>query len=131
VLFVLSLPLVKLTRRRLALAMASAPRERVLAAYRLMADHASDLGLGRRPHETMSEYRSRLKGEVAFSDGHLDRLTDLAGVAAYSEGTISAADADQAIDAARVAARDMARSKGAAKRLAGWFRVERTREGSP
>jgi transglutaminase-like putative cysteine protease len=129
-LFVISLPLIKLARRRLALAMASAPRERVLAAYRLMADQASDLGLRRRPHETMGEYRSRLKQEVVFSDGHLDRLTDLAAVAAYSEAQMSAADADQALDAARVAARDMARSKGAATRLAGWFRVERSRDDS-
>ena len=71
-----------------------------------------------------------MKQEVVFSDGHLDRLTDLAAVAAYSEAQMSAADADQALDAARVAARDMARSKGAATRLAGWFRVERSRDDS-
>jgi transglutaminase-like putative cysteine protease len=130
VLFVVSLPLVKLARRRLSLAMASAPRDRVLAAYRLMVDRASDLGLRRQPHETMWEYRGRLKDEVVFSDGHLYRLTRLAAVAAYSGAEVSHADADEAMDAARVAARDMVKSRGAARRVAGWFRLERVREGA-
>jgi transglutaminase-like putative cysteine protease len=126
-LFLLSLPLQKLVRRRFALATATAPRERILAAYRLMADQASDFGLRRRSHETLWEYRTRLKDEVVFSDGHLDRLTVLAGMAAYSEAHLSPDQAEQALDAARVAARDIARSGGTAKRLAGWFRPERLR----
>jgi hypothetical protein len=128
VLFFLSLPLIKAARRRVALAVATAPRDRVLAAYRLMSDEASDLGLRRRPHETMWEYRTRLREEVVFSDGHIDRLTNLAARAAYSEAELSAGDADQALGAARVAVRDMAKSRGTARRLAGWFRVERGRE---
>jgi hypothetical protein len=128
VLLILSIPVVKLTRRRVALAVATGPRDRVLAAYRLMTDEAADLGLRRRSHETMWEYRTRLRNEVAFSDGHLDRLTTLASVAAYSEAPLSAAEADHAVDAARVAVRDMARSRGTARRLAGWFRVERGRQ---
>jgi hypothetical protein len=126
-LFLLSLPLQKLARRRLALATASAPRDRVLAAYRLMADRASDVGLRRRPHETLQEYRGRLKAEVNFSDGHVDRLTSLATLAAYSEAEVSIADANQAVAAARVAAKDIARSSGPAMRVAGWFRIERVR----
>jgi len=127
-LFLLSIPLQKLIRRRLAVSTASAPRERVLAAYRLMADQASDVGLPRQPHETLSEYRRRLKSTVPFSDGHLDRLTSLASVAAYSEADLSGDEADQAVAAARVAARDIARSTGTIRRVAGWFRVERVRE---
>jgi hypothetical protein len=126
-LFLLSLPLQKLARRRLALATASGPRDRVLAAYRLMADRASDVGLRRRPHETLQEYRGRLKSEVAFSNGHVDRLTSLATLAAYSEAEVSIADADQAVAAARVAAKDISRSSGPAMRVAGWFRIERVR----
>jgi len=127
-LFVLSIPLQKLIRRRLAVSTASAPRERVLAAYRLLADQASDVGLPREPHETLPEYQRRLKSTVPFSDGHLDRLTALASVAAYSEADLSGDDADRAVAAARVAARDIARSTGTIRRIAGWFRVERVRE---
>jgi transglutaminase-like putative cysteine protease len=124
ILFLLSIPLLKLTRRRLALATASVPRERVFAAYRLVADQASDVGLRRHPDETLWEYRSRLKAAVVFSNGDLDRLTNLTTQAAYSETEPTGAEADQAVDAARVAARDIARSTGAARRVAGWFRVE-------
>jgi transglutaminase-like putative cysteine protease len=124
VLLLAAIPLVKLARRRVALAAASEPRERVLAAYRLMADQAADLGLGRLSHETLWEYRRRLRNEVTFSDGHLDRLTNLVSLAAYSEAALSNSQADQAVEAARVAARDIARSGGTSKRIAGWFRIE-------
>lgn len=124
----ISLPVARLARRRLGLARANEPRERVLAAYRLMADRASDVGLRRRPSETLWEYRSRLRDEVVFSDGHLDRLTKLASSAAYSESEMSATDADQAVDAARVAARDIVRSRGTARQLAGWFGIDRFTE---
>jgi transglutaminase-like putative cysteine protease len=121
----LSIPFVKLARRRLAVTTATGPRQRILAAYRVMADRASDLGLRRRPDETMWEYRSRLKDAVPFSDGHLDRLTALASLAAYSPGELTGVAADEAVAAARVAARDISRSGGPARRVAGWFRIER------
>jgi transglutaminase-like putative cysteine protease len=127
-LLLIALPLIKLIRRRLALTSAGGPRERVLAAYALMADRASDVGLRKRPAETLWEYRTRLKDEVVFSNGHLDRLTRLASFAAYSESEMSPADADQALDAARVAAKDIVRSRGPARQLAGWFGIATDRD---
>jgi transglutaminase-like putative cysteine protease len=124
-LLLFSLPLVKLARRRLALATAAGPRERVLAAYGLLAERASDVGLGRRPSETLWEYRSRLRDEVVFSDGDLDRLTKLASFAAYSQSEMSAGDADQAVEASRVASKDIIRSRGVARQVAGWFGIDR------
>src|SRR5207244_10921846 len=59
-----AIPIGKAGRRRLALARAKAPRDRVLAAYEVMADHAAGLGFGRVPAETLREFRSRTKDRI-------------------------------------------------------------------
>lgn len=121
----LSVPLVRLGRRRLAVRRARAPRDRVLAAFGYLAQHAADVGLERRPNETVLEYRDRLRRSVRFSDGHLERVTGLVTVAAYTDRPLSPEDAEAAVTSARAAARDIARSVDAGRRLAGLYRLGR------
>jgi hypothetical protein len=123
---ILAIPGTKFARRRLALARARTPRQRVLAAYRILVDQAADLGMGRRPSETLWEYRTRLKERVRSLDGDLDSLARVAGQAAYSEAGISAEQARRAIAAARSATRQLGRSAGTPRRFAGWFRIDRS-----
>lgn len=126
VLLALAVPGSKLARRRLARARARTPRQRVLAAYRVVADQAADLGLARRSSETLWEYRTRLKERMRSLDGDLDSLVRMAGQAAYSEVGVSADQARRAMAAARSATRQLTRSAGTPRRLAGWFRVDRS-----
>lgn len=120
---VLGLPVAKVFRRRRALARAVAPRERVLAAYGALGAEAADLGLPRRRDETLVEYRRRLRDRVAFSNGHLDRLTALAGRAAYSDRDIEAEAAESAVQDLRQAAHDLRRWAGVPRRVLGLYRV--------
>ncbi|MGZ4109325.1 MAG: transglutaminase family protein [Actinomycetota bacterium] len=98
------------------------PRETVLAAFRLFDGEAADLGLGRRPGETLLEYRRRLDERVRFSDGHLGRLTAAATRAAYADGEVQAAEARAALADAKVAIRDVRRDAGVTRRLLGVYR---------
>jgi transglutaminase-like putative cysteine protease len=121
----LAVPVVKAARRRLRLVRARSPRQLVLAAYDVFDDQARDLGLGRRLGETLREHRARLEREVSFSNGHLQRLTSVAGRAAYSSLPVPRELAQEALTDARRASTDIRRSRGTLKVLAGWFRVER------
>jgi hypothetical protein len=98
------------------------PRETVLAAFRLFDGEAADLGLGRRPGETLSEYRRRLDERVRFSDGHLGRLTEIVTRAAYAAADIDTAQARSALRDARVAIRDVRRQAGPVRRVVGVYR---------
>ena len=118
-------PLVKLATRRMAVRRARQPRELVLAAYGAFAGDAADLGLGRQLSETLWEYRFRLRQEVEFSDGHIDRLTGITGRAAYSTRPVSESLAREAVDAARVAVRDIRRSVPLPRRVVGLYRITR------
>ena len=80
------------------------------------------MGLGRREGETLQEYRDRLRRRVAFSDGHLERITSMAARAAYSPHPLSRQDARNAVDAGRRAIRDVRRSAPVARRVIGVFR---------
>jgi transglutaminase-like putative cysteine protease len=125
--FLLSIPVVKLARRRLALARARGPRARVLAAYGVLADRAADLGLGRVSAETLWEYRTRLRERVRGLDGDFDRLTGLAGRAAYSERAITADQADAATRTSRRAMRMLRGAVSVRRRLVSWFWIDRGR----
>jgi len=59
---------------------------------------------------------------VSFSDGHLDRLTQLAAAAAYSDHDLSKDQARGAIGDARQAIRDIRRHTPVGRRLVGTFR---------
>src|SRR5207244_12419778 len=124
-LVLLAIPTVKFGRRRMSLARARGPRDRVLAAYRVLTDRAADLGLGRVPAETLWEYRSRLRERIRGLDGEFDRLTGLAGRAAYSERAISSEQADGAAATARRAVRLVGRAASPARRVVSWFWIDR------
>ncbi len=123
-LVLLAIPAVKYGRRRVSLARARGPRDRVLAAYGVLADRAADLGLARIPAETLWEYRSRLRERVRELDGEFDRLTGLAGRAAYSERTISIEQADRATTTARRAIRLLSRTVSPTRRIMSWFWID-------
>ncbi len=122
-LLLLLVPAVKLLRRRRALARAAAPSERVMVAYRLLSARAADVGLGRDPGETLWEYRTRLRGEVPFSNGHLDRLTAVTTTAIYSDRELGPDQADAAVEDYRQAAHDIQHWAGVLKRVTGLYRV--------
>lgn len=115
-------PTVKALGRRRILRRSREPRARVLAAYRVFDGRAGDLGLGRRPGETVDEHRARLSAAVALSDGHLDRLAAAATLAAYGEASPSAEEADAAVRDARVAISDLRRTAGWARWVTGTYR---------
>jgi transglutaminase-like putative cysteine protease len=125
VLVALAIPVAKVGRRRFAWRRGSDPRMLVLVAYRAMVSHAADVGLGREPAETLWEYRTRLKERVASLDGDLDRLTRLAGQAAYADSELTREDAVLAGASSQEVSRTIRRSAGVGRRVVGWFRVER------
>lgn len=120
----LAIPLGKAAARRLSLVRAREPRDRVLAAYHVLAGQASDVGLGRRAPESLAEYAGRLGQRVRLSDGHLDRLIALARRAAYSADAISESEGEQALESSRGVASEIRRSVGAVKWAMGRFRVD-------
>lgn len=115
-------PMVKAVWRYQALHRRRAPREAVLAAYRVFDGEAADLGLGRRSGETLAEYRDRIGSSIRFSDGHLSTLTAAATRAAYSPDPPDPDDAREAARAAHTAIRDMRRSTGIVRRVTGTYR---------
>jgi len=119
----MAIPWVKFARRRLILAGAKDPRERVLAVFDVMTQSAADVGLGRLPHETVREYRGRLRDRVAFLNGDLDRLTALTSAAAYSTNPVTGADAGAAMASARRVTGELRRAAGPGRRIVGWFRL--------
>jgi hypothetical protein len=121
----LAIPVAKSVRRRVVLARARAPQERVLASYRVLSDRARDLGMGRRSHETPREYRARLRARYPSLDGSLDLLTTLATTAAYAGGEVSPDQAERAFASSRRVIKEIRRAAKPASRVAGWFRVER------
>jgi hypothetical protein len=122
--FLLVLPLVKTIRRRVRVVRARRPAEIVLAEFDAFTGRAADLGLGRRPGETLREYRDRLRQTVRFSDGHLERLTSAVTRAAYAAGPVSRDEAKDAVAASGLAMRDLRRGTPFARRVAGLFRPE-------
>ena len=122
-LFLIGVPTVKTLRRRRALAEGMVPKERVLAAFRLLSDRGADLGFRRRSSETPWEYRSRLRARIPFSDGHLDRLTVAAARAFYSDREFDAEQADAVVADYRQATQDMQRWAGITRRVTGLYRV--------
>ncbi len=124
------IPLSKGWRRRRAVRRASSPRGRALAAYRVFEWRAADIGLGRRTGETLWEYAARLRSDVTFSDGHLERLVAVAGRALYSVDGVTSADARAALAAGRLVAADVRRHVGTLRTAAGAFRLRPPETGS-
>jgi transglutaminase-like putative cysteine protease len=121
----LLVPPAKLVARRRALRRRGSSRHAVVSAYEVVLWAAQDLGLGRRRGETPWEYRTRLRSEVAFSDGHLERLTALAGRALYAEDGLGRVEGEDAGRAARTLLHDLRRHAGPVRTVAGAFRPSR------
>ncbi len=124
-LLIVAIPAAKTLWRRRLVRRARDSRELVLAAYSVMTSAATDLGLGRRDDETIREYRDRLKATVLFSDGQLDTLTGLVGVAAYGNDDISRPAAEEALRLSRLIGKEIARSREPSIRLLGLLRPPR------
>jgi uncharacterized protein DUF4129 len=125
-LLLLAIPAVKAVRRRGMMKRARAPGQRVLAAYERLAAQAADIGLGRGEAETLWEYRSRLRDRVPGLDGRFDRLTGLAGRAAYSQRGISDEQVTEALATVRQSWRLIRRSTSIGRRILGVFWVQRS-----
>jgi len=115
-------PIVKSAWRRRLLRRSREPRDHVLAAYRVFDGEAADLGLGRREGETLEEHRARLAAAIAFTDGHLARLTSLATRAAYASEAPTREEANASADDARNAIRELRRDAGMIRRIVGTYR---------
>ena len=115
-------PIVKSGWRRRLLRRSREPRDHVLAAYRVFDGEAADLGLGRREGETLEEHRARLVAAIAFTDGHLARLTSLATRAAYASEAPTREEANASADDARNAIRELRRDAGIIRRIVGTYR---------
>ena len=115
-------PIAKSAWRHRLLRRSREPREHVLAAYRVFDGEAADLGMGRREGETLDEHRARLAAAIAFSDGHLGRLTTLATRAAYAPEAPTRAEADASVEDAHRAIRELRRDAGLIRRIVGTYR---------
>jgi transglutaminase-like putative cysteine protease len=116
------IPLARWLRRRRRLAHAREPRELILATYDVFSERAADLGLGRGPGETPSEYRRRIEATDLLTDGHMERLTGTVVRAAYSARPVSHDDALDATADADQVIRDLRRSTSLRRRIVGIYR---------
>jgi transglutaminase-like putative cysteine protease len=115
-------PIAKSAWRRRLLRRSREPREHVLAAYRVFDGEAADLGLGRRDGETLDEHRARLATAIAFTDGHLGRLTTQATRAAYAADSPTPEEARSAVEDAHGAIRELRKDAGLIRRIVGTYR---------
>ena len=121
------IPLAKAMRRRWARRRRDrGTGGRVLAAYVAVLDTAADVGLGKRPAETPQEYRERLGAAVPFSNGDFEELTALAQRAAYAGGSLDPGADSRAAEFSRRSARELRRSVGPWRTLAGAYRLRST-----
>ena len=119
----LLVPPTRAFRRRMRLRrVAAEPRRLILVTYEQFSERAAGVGLGRDPGETLEEYRRKVMETGYLSNGHLDRLTRLATVAAYSPHEPDREQADGAGDAAETAIREIKRAVGPARWLVGLYR---------
>ena len=112
-------PIAKSAWRRRLLRRSREPREHVLAAYRVFDGEAADLGLGRRDGETLDEHRARLAAAIAFTDGHLGRLTTQATRAAYAAESPTPEEAKASVEDAHRAIRELRKDAGLIRRIVG------------
>ncbi|MGZ8651605.1 MAG: DUF3488 and transglutaminase-like domain-containing protein [Actinomycetota bacterium] len=122
----LAIPPVRALRRRAKLRRAGRePRALILATYDVFAERAADLGHPKTPGETLEEYRRRLAAGGLITDGHLDRLTSIAGRAAYASTEPAASDVREASDAATTVLHDLRERTPIGRRIAGQYRLRR------
>jgi transglutaminase-like putative cysteine protease len=119
----LLVPPIRAFRRRVRLRRAAGePRRLILETYEVFTERAAGMGLGRRPGETLDEYRRKVMETGYLSNGHLDRLTRLTTVAAYSQHEPDEQQAAEATSAADTAIREIRRAVGPAAWFVGLYR---------
>ena len=122
----LAIPPFRALRRRTRVRRAGGePRALILATYDVFAERAADLGHPKTPGETLHEYRTRLTAGGAITDGHLDRLTSIAGRAAYAPDEPAASDVREASEAATSVLHDLRERTPIGRRIAGQYRLRR------
>jgi hypothetical protein len=122
----LAIPPIRALRRRARLRRAGRePRALILATYDVFTERAADLGHPKASGETLREYRTRLAAGGVITDGHLDRLTSIAGRAAYSLDEPGATDVGDASEAANSVLHDLRERTPFAQRIAGQYRLRR------
>jgi len=122
----LLIPPVRAVARRVRMRRAGhRPRAMILATYDVFTERAADLGLPRTPDETLEEYRGRLAASGTITDGHLDRLTSIAGRAAYAPQEPSDAEVREASEAASIVLHDLRERTPIGRRIAGQYRLRR------
>jgi transglutaminase-like putative cysteine protease len=119
------LPIAKAFRRRFIRRRGRGNGGRVLAEYTALLDTAADVGFGKRPWETLDEYRARLTATIPFSNGDFEALTVLAERAAYSGGSMAPSEEDEAAERSRRATRDIRKAAGPMRSVAGAYRLGR------
>ena len=116
------IPPAKAVRRRLRVR-SGEPRTRVIGAFRLFDDHAADVGLGRRPYETPSEYGRRIAEACPAAAEPIAALAAATARATYGGGAVTSQQADEAVRLARTAAHEVSISSPWPRRLAGAYRL--------
>jgi hypothetical protein len=120
------IPPLRALRRRARLRKAGhEPRALILATYDVFAERAADLGHPKAPGETLEEYRRRLAAGGSITDSHLDRLTSIAGRAAYAPAEPAASDVGEASEAATSVLHDLREHTPIGRRIAGQYRLRR------
>jgi hypothetical protein len=122
----LVIPPVRALRRRARLRRAGdEPRALILATYDVFAERAADLGHPRTSGETLLEYRRRLAANGLVTDGHLDRLTSIAGRAAYAPEEPLRSEVGEASEVASQVLHDLRERTPITQRIAGQYRLRR------
>jgi transglutaminase-like putative cysteine protease len=114
-------PLLFAWRRARRVRHATDPRTLILATYDVFTERAAALGLARPPGDTPEEYRRRVEGSGRLTDGHVDRLTRLAVLAAYAPVSLSEDDAQDATADADEAIRELRATTPWKKRVLGMY----------
>jgi hypothetical protein len=122
----LTIPPVRALRRRRRLRRAGdEPRALILATFDVFAERAADLGYPRTSGETLLEYRRRLASNGSITGGHLERLTSIAGRAAYAPAEPIGAEVREASEAADTVLHDLRERTPITQRIAGQYRLRR------
>ncbi len=120
------IPPFRAVRRRARLRRAGGePRAMILATYDVFAERAADLGHPKMSGETLHEYRTRLAAGGVITDGYLDRLTSIAGRAAYAPAEPAPSDVRDASEAATSVLHDLRERTPIGQRIAGQYRLRR------
>lgn len=100
-------------------------RGHILATYRGFTDRAAALGYPRAPAETIQEYGVRVGTELGTAEPSMERLTGLAGGAAYGPTDPAAELGHEADMAARAALDALRKTRSLRQRLFGAYRPAR------